>query len=111
MPLPPQREQDIQRAILSLLALRGFRVFRRNVAGVMKMASGGFMKVGEKGQSDIYGWHRGTGRHIEVEVKRPGKEPNQLQRAYLDDAHMDGCIAFYADSVDMVEAELKRYGY
>lgn len=106
MPTPRPHEKDIQRAVMDFLAASGFRVFRRNVAGILPMAHGGFMRVGEKGQADLYGWHRETGRHIEVEVKRSGEVPSSDQELWLLMAERNNCIAFWANSVEMAEEKL-----
>lgn len=104
------READIQRAIADFLSLRGFRVFRRNVMGIVPMPKGGVVRVGVRGQSDLFGWLRGTGRALEVEVKRPGKSPNPFQRAWLANAKADGVIAFVAHSVEECAERLKEFG-
>jgi len=100
----PAREADTLKAIADYLRARGFRIFRRNVAGAVRMARGGVVHVGQRGQADLYGWEVGTGRHIEVEVKRPGRDTTpRLRRAMQDGwilaAQRDGCIAFRTDSV------------
>ena len=107
------KESDILKAIMGLLAARGFRVFRRNVMGVIAV-KGGAIRLGQKGMADISGWEKGTGRHVEVEVKRPGGRTNlgraRLQKAWLAGAHEDGCIAFQTDSVSDCEKKLADFG-
>jgi hypothetical protein len=49
------------------------------------------------GDADLYGCFRG--RHFEIEVKRPGKEPTDLQRARLEDWRAAGALAGWATSV------------
>jgi len=105
------RESDIQRAIMDYLAARGFRVFRRNVMGIVPMKKGGVVRVGVKGQADLYGWFRYNGIHIEVEVKRPGGTLTPEQGAWLDNARADGAVAFVVDSVEECERQLKRFGF
>ena len=95
---------------MDLLAARGFRVFRRNVMGVVPM-KGGVVRVNQRGMADLWGWHIGTGRHLECEVKRPGKTPTAYQAAWLEDAWQHGALAFSCDSVESCEAELYRWGY
>ena len=104
------RESEIQRAIMDYLAARGFRVFRRNVMGVMPMRRGGAVWVGIRGQADLFGWHIGTGRALEVEVKRPGNPLSPFQRAWLFNAEADKVIAFMASSVEDCELALQTYG-
>lgn len=111
---PAVRETDIVRAIRAYLRLRGFRIYRRNTGGAYN-ASLQFVRFSEPGSADLYGREIGTGRTIEVEVKRPGGRTNlkrQLQQqAWLDLARQDGCIAFRAASVEECEAALEAYGY
>ena len=108
------KESDILKAIMDLLAARGFRVFRRNVMGVIPV-KGGAIRLGQRGMADLYGWEIGTGRHIEVEVKKPGARTDRkralLQEIWIDRAYADGCIAFQADSVNGCEKKLADFGY
>ena len=112
------RESDVLRAIKAYLEFRGFRCYRRNTGGAYAMRLGGreqFVRFSEPGAADLTGREIGTGRAIEVEVKRPGGRTNpqrQLQQqAWLDLAKRDGCIAFRAASVEECEAALEAYGF
>jgi len=96
---------------MDYLNARGFRCFRRNVMGIVPMAKGGAIRVGVKGQADLYGWFRGNGIHIEVEVKRPGEVLTPEQTAWLTNAQRDGAVAFMADSVEACERQLKKFGF
>ena len=104
------RESDIQRAVMDYLAVRGFRIFRRNVMGIVPMKKGGVIRVGVRGQADLQGWQIRTGRAIEVEIKRPGGILTLFQRAWLANALMDGVIAFVAHSVKECGERLKEFG-
>ena len=57
--------------------------------------------------ADIWGWQVMTGRHIEVEVKRPGIKPTALQEQWLQQARQAGCIAFWCDSMETALEALK----
>ena len=105
------RESDIQRAIMDYLAARGFCVFRRNVMGIVPMKRGGVVRVGQKGMADLWGWQRVAGRHIEVEVKRPGRTVTLHQSAWLVNALAEGAIAFVARSVEECETRLREFGF
>lgn len=113
MTVPAIREQDVLKAVKAYLELRGFIVFRRNVGGAFNGMQ--FVRFSEPGQADLWGWERGTARHIEVEVKRQAARTNPkrqaLQQRWLDLAKRDGCIAFRAASVAECEAALEEYGY
>ena len=108
------RETDVVSAIKQYLELRRFRVYRRNVGGAYN-ASLQFVRFSEPGAADLTGREIGTGRAIEVEVKRPGSrtkpQRQALQQAWLDQARRDGCIAFRASSVEEAEVALVEYGY
>lgn len=103
-------EADIQRAIVDYLAVRGFRVFRRNVMGLVPMVKGGAVRVGFQGQADLHGWQIGTGRAVEIEIKRPGEHPTAFQAAWIANARADNVIAFVTSSVEDCEGWLQRYG-
>lgn len=110
-------ERDVKRAIIDYLRMRGFRVFVRTVGGAYAMRLGReqFVRFSEPGAADLTGWEIGTGRAIEVEIKRPGGRTNPqrqaLQQRWLDQARRDGCIAFRASSVEECEAALEEYGF
>ena len=110
---PAPAERDVLRAVLEYLTFRGFRVWRRNVGLTVAHHKGKsrVIRSGIRGQADITGYLKANGRHLECEVKREGKEPTSLQSQWLQQAHEEGCIAFWCDSVPAAEAELKRYGY
>lgn len=114
---PSIREQDVLRAIQDFLNYRGFRVRRRNVGGAFAMRLGReqFVRFSEPGAADLTGWEVGSGRAIEVEVKRPGARTHAkrqlLQQQWLDSAKRDGVIAFRASSVEEADARLAEFGY
>jgi hypothetical protein len=109
---PALRETDVKRAILQHLRLRGFRAWVRNVGGAYGLQ---FVRFGEPGQADIWGYEPGTARHLEVEVKRPGARTHPkraaLQHAWLEQCQRDGVIAFQAASVEEAEQRLAELGY
>jgi hypothetical protein len=113
LPLPRVTETDVSRAIKAYLQMRGFRMYRRNTGGAYSGLQ--FVRFSEPGAADLTGREIGTGRTIEVEVKRPGgrtkPERQMLQQAWLDLAKRDGCIAFRASSIEEAEAALEGYGY
>ena len=106
----PQREADVQRAVVEFLAYRGFFLYRQNAGGIVEKEGGGYIRLAPEGASDWVGWHKGSGRAIQCEIKAPGKKPSPMQRAWLATAEAHGVIAFFADSVEMAETELRRFG-
>jgi hypothetical protein len=68
-------EADYMRALLlrAPLAFPDVRLFRRNVSAG-KVEGGGYMRVGEPGQCDLYALRRGSPKaeawHFEIELKR-----------------------------------------
>lgn len=62
----------------------GMHLFRRNVGVFRQMFGPGKVRIGIKGQADIYGWDH-TGRAMEIELKMHGKKlrPEQLQWAVV----------------------------
>lgn len=60
---------------------------------------GHFYRFGKPGSSDILGI-LDDGRFLAIEVKRPGKEPTEVQREFLENINKNGGLAFVAYSVD-----------
>ena len=92
---PTPREQDIQRAILQLLTLRGIPAWRANT-GAFKGTHNGvtrFVRFGTKGQADILGLLPPSGRLLALEVKRPGGKLTREQDAFLRAITRAGGIA------------------
>jgi hypothetical protein len=65
-----------------------------------------FMRFGKPGSPDIHGYLK-DGRALFVETKRPktGRE-RQEQVDWINKARSCGCVAFFARSIDDVEAHL-----
>jgi hypothetical protein len=96
-----ERESKIQRSIVVRLSQLGIRLWRRNV-GAMTDAAGNFVRFAAPGQSDLWGIDR-TGRHWEIEVKRPGNRPTPAQLKWLKEMTARGAVAYWADSVNIAE--------
>lgn len=106
-------EADVLRAVSDYLAARGFHVERRNTGAMAGEYKGKqrFIRFSKPGQADLYGWDKRSGRHIEVEVKAPGKGPTAAQYVWLSRCSDEGAIAFWADSVDRAAMALTAFGY
>lgn len=83
------REGSIVRAIL--------REAKRHEPGLALAKRHGTV-FGRAGEPDIYGCL--NGRHLEVEIKRPGEEPGLLQRERLRRWAAAGAITGVAHSVE-----------
>ena len=107
------KEGELVKSVMALLQAHGFQVFRRNTGAVTTdytrkdgSTRERFVRFSVPGMADIWGWQVLTGRHIEVEVKRPGLKPTPLQEQWLQSARDGGAIAFWCDSMAMAEAGL-----
>lgn len=99
-------EAAVQSVVMDYLNLIGWRVWRRNV-GAMKLDAKRFVRFGVAGMADLEGIAKG-GRHVEIEVKAPGKKPTLHQLAWLEQCRSQGAIALWCDSVDMLIEKLNE---
>ena len=97
---PKISEADVLRAITDWCAANRIFVRRRNVGAVKADYKGRsrFIRYGEAGQSDL--WLIYQGKHVECEVKAPGKEPTDRQLDWMKEVVKAGGCAFYCDSLD-----------
>ena len=100
--LPPERERSIQKTGIATLALLGIVLHRRNVGG-FEDDYGHWVQFADAGQADTYGWDVRTGRHWEIEWKRPGNRPTPAQLDWLRECTRLGAVAFWCDSVAIAE--------
>lgn len=100
--LPRERESKVQRSIMVRLKRLGIVLHRRNVGGLRDHA-GQYVAFGSPGQSDLWGWQLDTGRHWEIEVKRPGNKPTPKQLRWLKDCTARNVVAFWGDNCNTVE--------
>ncbi len=100
---PVPLEKDIQAAIIEY-AWYTFRLklYRRNTGAMSGTYNGKkrFIRFSEPGQADLWGIQPKTGRHIEIEVKRPGQKPSDAQQEWLESCRALHGIAFWTDSVE-----------
>lgn len=90
-------ERDVKRAILDYCEIRNIFVESRNVGAVK--TGNRFIRYNRPGMADLWGIGR-NGRHWECELKAPGKEPTDQQRAWLAQCAMEGAYCFWCDSLD-----------
>ena len=101
--LPVPLEKDIQAAIIEYAWLQfRLKLYRRNTGAVKASYKGKprFIRFSEPGQADLWGIQPKTGRHVEVEVKRPGNTPTEAQMEWLAQCRELNGIAFWADSIE-----------
>lgn len=101
------KERDIQASILDYCAKTGIFARRRNVAGMQRLTGGHYVRLGTKGEADIWFILPG-GRHGECEVKRPGERPSPEQNEWLNVCALAGAYAFWVDSLDEFIEIIKR---
>lgn len=77
---------------------------RMNVGAVKRGAR--FIRFGEPGMCDITGQLR-SGLRLEIEMKRPGKQLTEAQRAFIDRVCAAGGVAFVAHDVEEVRCALR----
>jgi hypothetical protein len=97
-------EQDIQRAILEYLALRGYFCWRNNTGGFRDKRDH-FYIFGKVGSGDILGLTK-EGRFFSIEVKAPGKKPTDHQRDFIASVNKNKGLAFVATSLEDVQTFL-----
>lgn len=121
----PRKEGEIQAAILAYLrTVPGVRAERMNSRVVTMPGRGGRMRpvrFGFKGCPDIIGWRTQThwmqccppnfAQFLAIEVKSPGKEPTDEQRAFLQAVRDAGGVSLIARSVDDVVSALGQKGH
>jgi hypothetical protein len=100
------RESETVPPVLAWLALQGIRVHRRNVGLIRQEYKGKsrWVRFAEPGMCDY--WFilpDGSGRHIEMEWKRPGAWPGVAQIAWMLSVNARGGVAFWARDLTTVE--------
>lgn len=88
-----------------------FKTFQRLVeSGALRRSDARFMQFGWKGQLDVTAILIGSGRRLDVEVKRADSKPTDDQQATIDAINTAGGLAFVARGVDDVFRELESVG-
>ncbi len=100
-------EKDIQSAILQLLRLKGYFVWKQNSAGIMK-TDGHYIPSQMPGIADIIGVDP-KGRFVGIEVKRPGGKMSDLQRGFQESVKRNHGLAAVVYSVDDMIAKLSEW--
>lgn len=92
-------EKNIQDQIRDYLDRRGIYNRRCNVGG-SRMKGGIWVRFGKKGDPDLFAIFRGM--HVAIEVKRPGGEQSDEQKAAMGQIRNAGAIYILAESLDDV---------
>lgn len=108
-------EHQIQTAILNLLPIMGVYAWRNN-SGRIAVGEGRSRRMillGKAGLPDVLGVLGGSyglyyGRLLGIEVKRPSKNPTELQKEALTELARHGAVVLVAHSINEVEELLKK---
>ena len=92
------RETNLQNRIIVALCQHGCFAVNHTV-GKFYTEYGAPVKIGEHGQSDIWG-HRPDGKAFYVEVKLPGEYPRKDQLDFIKAMQETGAIAGWCTSID-----------
>ena len=93
----PEKEKDIQRAILDHITRMGGVAIKFNNVGIRKL-DGSYIPPRQKGIADILACYKG--KFIAIEVKSAGKKPTEEQNKFLYEvleAHGRSC---WVDNID-----------
>lgn len=101
-------EADVEKACIELLQHYGWRCHRLHTE-LIHSKRGGRRMIGEAHQPD---WIVARARpHCEwfyLEMKRPGGQPTDGQRAWHGQARHDGAVVIVADSVPSLLSQMTR---
>ena len=92
-------ETKLQNQIIAALCMNGC-VARNHTVGQFYTKYGAIVKVGQHGESDIFGHRISDGKAIYIEVKLPGESPRHDQEQFLKAMRAAGAIAGCAHSVE-----------
>jgi hypothetical protein len=107
-----KEETGLKRAILDGLTGSGLCEVWNQPSGSHRVKRG-YLVCAPKGSSDVVGFLTdGTGRHLALEIKRPGEQPTPEQIASLARVSAAGGIAAIvhspAEAIEVVRAAFRR---
>jgi hypothetical protein len=105
---PVPLEREIQRNGIKLLKMLGWTVHRRNTGTFFATYKGKerLIRSGTPGMADTWGVMP-DGRRFEIEFKRPGNRPTELQLAWLKSQNNAHCAAFWVFETGHLELYAK----
>jgi len=108
-------EKDVENSILEYLAYRGIFAWKNQSVGIWDAKKKIYRKSNNKyhvnGVSDILGVLP-NGKVLCIEVKSPSnRDRPKHQREFISQVSSSGGVAFFADSVKVVDTRLKELGY
>lgn len=92
---PAATETQVLQQVLDALLLFGLDVDRQNTGGFYN-DKGQFIRCGEPGNSDLTGMLTsgpGKGKKVDVEIKKPGFNPQKLRGGQREQARWDAQLA------------------
>ena len=103
----PEREKDVQRAILDYLAWKKIFHYRQNTGAMVSEYKGAkrFMRFGAKGSPDIVAVI--SGRYIGIECKGSNGKQSADQIIFQRDLELAGGLYVVAYSLDDIKKVLK----
>ncbi len=102
-------ESSVVREVQQILDLYRLPIYRTNT-GAVKVEKR-LVRFGKTGTGDFTGWCQYTGRHVEIECKRPvGGVLSEAQRRRLDAINKAGGVGIVVTSGADCLAQLKEAG-
>lgn len=103
-------ENNLQRACLEFLLLKGCKAWRNNTGTRVSHYKGkrAFVRYGAVGSGDIFAIVPKSGRFLSIECKVAGKYPSKAQRKWIEEVNETGGWAIVARTVDDVADALNQ---
>lgn len=102
-------ESSVVREVQNIIDLYRLSIYRTNT-GAVKVEKR-LVRFGKTGTGDYTGWCQYTGRHVEIECKRPvGGVLSEAQRRRLDAINKAGGVGIMVTSGADCLAQLKEAG-
>jgi hypothetical protein len=108
MKKPELRERDIQRQICDWMTLHRIFWRRSNTGAAVHTYKGKtrMIRFGQKGMADLFAVIRG--RHIAIEVKRPGESPTADQEQFGKELEAAGGVYIVADCIEQLIHDIEE---